>query len=54
MSTLGICCALNSKIINGLILNEKLDEDHSYEANRELVRWEETMKKHTECKTFRD
>ena len=42
------------KTLNGLILNEKLDEDRSYEANRELVRWEERMKKHTECKTFRD
>ena len=41
------------KTLNGLILNQKLDEDRSYEANRELVRWEETMKKKTELKTFR-
>ena len=41
------------KTLNGLVLNQKLDEDCSYEANRELVRWEETMKKKTELKTFR-
>jgi len=42
------------KTLKGLILNQKLDEDRSYEANRELVRWEERMKKKTEFKTFRD
>ena len=42
------------KTLKGLILNQKLDEDCSYEANRELVRWEERMKKQTELKTFRD
>ena len=36
------------KRLSGLILNEKLDEYRSYQANDELVRWERIMKERIE------
>ena len=45
---------LRVKRLNSLVLNEKLDEYRSYQANDELVRWEMKMKDVIEKKTFKD
>ena len=41
---------LSTKHGNSLILNEKLDEYRSYQANDELVRWERITKEAIEKK----
>ena len=40
--------------LTGLILNQKLDENRSYEANDELIRWERNMKTTIEHTTFKE
>ena len=42
------------KTLNGLILNQKLDEIRSYAANNELIRWERNVKTNIEYRTFMD
>ena len=39
--------------LSSLILNEKLDEYHSYQANDELIRWERIIKETIEKKHSR-
>ena len=40
------------KTLKRIILNEKLDVHHNYEARKELVRWEKQIKADIETKTF--
>ena len=40
--------------LKNLVLNEKLDVHRNYEARKDLVRWEQDMKKSIETKTFKD
>ena len=39
--------------LKSLILNEKLDVHRNFEARKDLVRWETSMKADIETKTFR-
>ena len=39
--------------LKSLILNEKLDVHRNFEARKDLVRWEKSMKADIETKTFR-
>ena len=41
------------KMLNSLILNEKLNEYRDYSANSELVRWETNIKERIEKQTFK-
>ena len=41
------------KTLKSLILNEKLDVHRNFEARKDLVRWEKSMKADIETKTFR-
>ena len=40
--------------LTGLILNQKLDENQTNEANNELIRWERNMKTTIEYTTFKE
>ena len=42
------------RTLNSLVLNEKLDESRSYNANQTVLKWERDMKENVERKTFRD
>ena len=42
------------RTLANLVLNEELDENRSYSANSELVRWETNIKDSIEKKTFKD
>ena len=54
MSTLGLCCIVKSTWTQESSIEWKAWRAPNYEARKDLVRWEQDMKKSIETKTFKD